>query len=307
MCWKLYYLEIVNNEKTMSFDREFNDGELDLINECNQILRDFNSFSDYYLMFNNNLQELKEYILETENFKYRISTPIESKNIIVEINRKFINFASMFRTYLDYYEVQVKQIYGKDSDKIKEFNKQCSKMFDSYFEYKFLYNLRHYCVHYKLPITKMTQNYEDGRRIFYIENERLKKWKGWKPIIKDDIKNLDKDIDIKDFVLKIEKLLNDLNKNISYYNTSEVLGAIKIMKRYVKINSTPYIVKENHKNGKINFEIKNMIDDYFLAVNNILKLGIVSCEVYNKEYGFQFFDPFNMMFTKEEKEKLGLE
>ena len=46
---------------------------------------------------------------------------------------------------------------------------------------------------------------------------------------------------------------------------------------------------------------------YFLATNNILKLGIISCAVYNKEYGFQFFDPFNMIFTREEKEKFGLE
>ena len=307
MCWKLYYLKIVSNEKTMSFDREFNDGELDLIYECNHILGDFNSFSDYYLMLNNNLKELKEYILKTESFKYRISSPIESKNIIIQINRKFINFASMFRTYLDYYEVQVKQIYGKDSDELKDFQRKCSNMFDNHFEYKFLCNLRHYCVHYKLPITKITQNLEDNRRIFYIEKERLQEWKGWKSIIKDDIKKLNKDIDIKQFILKVEKILDNLNKNISYYNTSEVLGAIRIMKKYIKANSTPYIVREKHKNGKVNFEIKNMIDDYFLAVNNILKLGIVSCGVYNKEYGFQFFDPFNMMFTKEEKEKLGLE
>ena len=28
MTLKLYYLKIVSNEKTMSFDREFNDGEI---------------------------------------------------------------------------------------------------------------------------------------------------------------------------------------------------------------------------------------------------------------------------------------
>jgi len=119
---------------------------------------------------------------------------------------------------------------------------------------------------------------------------------------------LNEDIDIKLFITKIEKILNDLNRDISYYNTSEVLGAIKIMKRYVKTSETPYIVNQiKDKEGKSNFEIKNMMDDYFLATNNILKLDIISCAVYNKEYGFQFFDPFNMMFTKEEKEKFGLE
>ena len=236
------------------------------------------------------------------------TTPIANKNVIVEINRKFINFASMFKTYLDYYEVQVKQIYGVESKELKEFKKKCSKIFDKHFEYRFLYNLRHYCVHYKLPITKVSQNIDDKRRIFYIEKKRLKEWKGWKPIIKSDIQNLNEDIDIKLFITKIEKILNDLNRDISYYNTSEVLGAIKIMKRYVKTSETPYIVNQiKDKEGKSNFEIKNMMDDYFLATNNILKLDIISCAVYNKEYGFQFFDPFNMMFTKEEKEKFGLE
>lgn len=61
------------------------------------------------------------------------------------------------------------------------------------------------------------------------------------------------------------------------------------MKKYVRLSEPPYIVKENKKaNDKPNFKIKNMIDGYFFATNNILKLGIVSCAVYNKEYGYHF-------------------
>ncbi len=308
MCWNLYYLKIVDNEKKLEFERHFEDGEQSLIDECNKILGDFNSFCDYYSMLNNSLQELKVYMLKVENFKYRFASPIENKNIIVEVNKKFISFASMFKTFLDYYEVQVKQIYGKDSSELKEFKGKCSNVFDKYFEYRFLYHLRHYCVHYKLPVTKVTQNVNEKRRVFYIQKERLKDWKGWKPIIKQDIQDLNYDIDVKQFILKIEKVLKELNKEISYFNTSEVLGAIKIMKKYVKSGETPYIVKEKrNQTGKLDFEIKSMIDDYFLAQNNILKLGIVSCAVFNKEYGFQFFDPFNLMFTKEQKEKYGLE
>lgn len=48
MCWQLYYLKIIKNEKRLEFERQFEDGELDLIHECNQILGNFNSFSDYY-------------------------------------------------------------------------------------------------------------------------------------------------------------------------------------------------------------------------------------------------------------------
>ena len=307
MCWQLFYLKKNNEEKKLEYERDFEDGELDLINECNKILGDFNSFSDYYIMLKHSLIELKEYLLKTENFNYRLKSPLELKNVIIEVNRKFINFVSMFRTFLDYYEVQVNQIYGNPSDELKEFKSKCSKYFDKYFEYRFLYNLRHYCVHYKLPITKITQNVEDKRRVFYINSEQLKNWKGWKPIIKSDIENLEKDIDIKEFIKKIESILNELNKDISYFNTSEVLGAIRIMKKYCKSDATPYIAKKVEKgNGQTNFEIKNMIDDFVLAENNIINLGIVACGVFNKDYGFQFFDPFNMMFTKEEKEKFGL-
>ena len=138
MCWNLYYLKIIDNEKKMDFEREFEDGELDLIHECNQILGDFNSFSDYYSMLNSSLQELKEYILKVENFKFRFTSPIINKSVIVEINKKFINFASMFKTFLDYYEVQVKQIYGIESKELKEFKRKCSKIFDEHFEYLLL-------------------------------------------------------------------------------------------------------------------------------------------------------------------------
>lgn len=308
MSWNLHYLKITDNEKKLEYERNFEDGELDLIDECNRILGDFNSFCDYYAMLDSSLKDLKKFIERVEDLENKLGSPIEIKKIIVEINKWVINFVGMFKNYLDYYEVQVKQVYGDDSKELEEFKNKCSKFYDKYFEYRFLYNLRHFSVHYKLPITKITQNIEDKRRIFYIDKDQLKAWNGWKSTIKQDIRKLEQDIDIKQFILKVEKILRELNKDISYYNTSEVLGAIRIMKKYVKNKETPYIVKENKTNdGNVRFEIKNMIDDYILANKNILDLGIISCSVYNKEYGLQIFDPLDLMFTKEQKEKLGLQ
>lgn len=307
MAFKLFYLNIVEGKKELKFDREFEEGELNLINECNEILGDFNSFCDYFSMLDNSLKELKKYIEKIEKFDYKISNPIKSKEVIVEINRKIINFVGMFKTFLDYYEVQVKEVFGNDSDEIKEFKKKSSKFFDNYFEYRFLYNLRHFCVHYKLPATKLTQNVCDGKRKVYISKDKLQMWNGWKANIKQDIQNLNKDIDISEFILKVEKILKEFNKEISYYNTSEVLGVLKILKKYLRANQTPYIVEEIESNGKKSFNINTMISDYVLATNNILKLGIISCAVYNKEYGLQIFDPYDLMFSKEEKEKFKLE
>ncbi len=308
MSWNLYYMKIVDNEKKLEYERDFENGELDLIDECNRILGDFNSFCDYYTMLDSSLNDLKNFLEKAEDFKNKLGSPIKTKNIIVEINKWVINFVGMFKNFLDYYEVQVKQVYGEESKEFNEFKNKCSKFYDKYFEYRFLYHLRHFCVHYKLPVTKISQNIENNRRIFYMDKDRLKSWSGWKATIKQDIQKLENDIDIRQFILKIEKILIELNKDISYYNTPEVLGAIKIMNRYIRAKETPYIVKENNtSDGKVNFEIKSMIADYFLANTNILNLGIISCSVYNKEYGLQIFDPYNLMFTKEEKEKLGLE
>lgn len=61
-----------------------------------------------------------------------------------------------------------------------------------------------------------------------------------------------------------------------------------------------YYLKKNSVGKRLEYE-----RNFVLAENNIINLGILACGVFNKDYGFQFFDPFNMMFTKEEKEKFG--
>jgi len=187
MCWNLYYLKIVDDEKVMKFERNFEKGELALIEECNQILGNFNSFCDYYTMLINSLKELKDYIKKIETSEYRITSPFEKKHTIVETNIRVVDFIGMFKNYLDYYEVQVKHVYGEKSDELKDFKRKCSSFFDKYFEYIFLYNLRHYSVHYRLPVTKVISKFEDKKRTFYIEKDKLKEWSGWKATIKKDI------------------------------------------------------------------------------------------------------------------------
>lgn len=89
MCWQLYYLKIIKNEKRLEFERQFEDGELDLIHECNQILGNFNSFSDYYSMLKSSLQELKEYILRVEDFKFRFVSPeTKSQGLFHQIHKE---------------------------------------------------------------------------------------------------------------------------------------------------------------------------------------------------------------------------
>lgn len=306
MSYKLYYLKLVNKEKNLQYDRELEEGELDLISECNEILGSFNSFCDYYYIFKSNLKDLEDYLKLVEPLENRISSAIIMKNVINEINKLVINFAVAFRNYLDHYEITIKEIAGEESKEYKEFKSKCSKYFDKYFEYRFLYNLRHYNVHYKLPVSKIEGNIHKKKRIFLIEKDKLREWDGWKSIIKDDIDNLKEDINISDFVKKCKDMISKFNKDISYYNEPEVLGALNILKRYERKFETPYLVEEIKENDEKKFRIKEMYSEYINSINNIFNLGIISCSSYTKDFGLQIFDPFDLMFSKDEKEKFGL-
>jgi len=76
MCWNLYYLKIVDDEKVMKFERNFEKGELALIEECNQILGNFNSFCDYYTMLINSLKEDS-----ISSFVYFVSSRLENPGV----------------------------------------------------------------------------------------------------------------------------------------------------------------------------------------------------------------------------------
>lgn len=306
MAEKLYYLKIIGKEKHLNYDREFEQDELDLIKESNEILGAFNSFCDYYYIFDSNLKDLENYLKKVESLENKVPSIIDRRNMINEVNKLVINFAVAFRNYLDHYEIKIKEIAGKTSKEYKDFKYTCSKYFDKFFEYRFLSNLRHYNVHYKIPVTKVFSDLKSKKRKFIIEKNKLQEWNGWKSNIEKDIESLKSDIDVSDFIKSCKRMINQFNKDISYYNEPEVLGALRILKKYERKNETPYICNEVILDGKKELKIVGILDEYITAINNIFKLGVISCASYTKDFGFQFFDPFNLMFTKEQKEKLGL-
>ncbi len=98
----------------------------------------------------------------------------------------------------------------------------------------------------------------------------------------------------------------------SYYSIKLVYFKINIkflLKKYFKPNGTPYIIEikseEDFKNGI--FKIDTLFDEVGIVGYNILSMGFISYGSYKKDEEFFFFDPFNVMFTKEQKEKLKLE
>lgn len=80
------------------------------------------------------------------------------------------------------------------------------------------------------------------------------------------------------------------------------------MKNFFKNDGFPCVVGYKNKNEKEQgkFIIKTLFDEVPLVDYNIRRMGIESLASYKKGEGFYIYDPFNLMFTREQKEKFDI-
>lgn len=309
MSYKLAYLRIENGKKLLKVEKDILLEDYNVIKEANQVIGKFNVFCDYYYMLEQSLNDVLQYILKVSDRNYKLDSPIKKHFTIMELNRLFTNFTNMFNNYLSYYEVDIKDVFGENSEEFKEIKKIENNFFDNNFEYKLIYNLRNYSDHYKIPITSLKDNANNSKRHFYITKDSLLDWKKINKHLKPDIESLDNDIDVLELLNKMKKIIYELHKKFAMINNHDVLASYTYLKKYFKINETPYIIEikneKEFKEGK--FKIETLFDEVGIVGYNILNMGFISYGSYKKDEGFFFFDPFNMMFTKEQKEKLKLE
>ena len=309
MSYKLAYLRIENGKQLLKVEKDILLEDYIVIKEANQVIGKFNVFCDYYYMLEQSLNDVLQYILKVSDRNYKLDSPIKKHFTIMELNRLFTNFTNMFNNYLSYYEVDIKDVFGENSKEFKEIKKIENNFFDDNFEYRLIYNLRNYSDHYKIPITSLKDNANNSKRHFYITKDSLLNWKKINKHLKPDIESLANDIDVLELLNKMKKIIYELHKKFAMINNHDVLASYTYLKKYFKINETPYIIEikneKEFKKGK--FKIETLFDEVGIVGYNILNMGFISYGSYKKDEGFFFFDPFNMMFTKEQKEKLKLE
>lgn len=280
-----------------------------VIKDCNTIIGKFNSFCDYYYMLKKSLEECINFLKKIQNKKYLIVNQLQKHETLMELNRLFINFLNIFNNYLSYYLVDGGEFFDKDSEEYKKIKQLQNDFFDKYFEYRLLYNLRHYSDHYKIPITRVSNNTTDKVKKYYITLESLLSWHGLKSSIKKDILSLDKDIDVLDLLNKSKTLVNEIHSKLCMIDEHDVLFSYSYLKKYLKLNEFPCIVDidENKKESDGKFSIEPLFDELTIVGYNIHNAGFGAIASYKKDSGFFVYDPYNLMFTKEEKEKMGLD
>lgn len=195
-------------------------------NKLSEALRTLNGFmqdSQLFMMATWNFNEFMELIAKylQAYIKKDINNFVQ-KPIKINLNRAFLNLLSSIRSYLDFMERLLKKRYGEESVLFSNFKKSCSREYDGYFSYRFLYNLRHYAQHKGFPISNISWGQRpdpnDPRKaIFYLEVFLLRDeilndfdWRG----LENEVKDLPEKIDIIQHTLVFMEALSRIHVQV---------------------------------------------------------------------------------------------
>lgn len=250
----VYYIGSIdkdeNGGEVMRFYDKLDSKEYEKIIEAYYILKRFVSIYHYYRMVEENREELYKTIKKAkakEEITFSKYMSYE-KTTIYNINRLTINFVGILYSYINNIEYMIKHEIGENSKHYEKMKEIINRYFEYNFEYRFIYKLRNYCIHHDLPINCI--NYTVGTKIkdFEINSDILMKHPDeWKHLETDFMKR--KNISIYDVVNNFEKLLFNLNKEISLVNKNEIVNSMLLLARYIYVllDNTVLIVAESEE------------------------------------------------------------
>lgn len=154
-------------------------------------------FEDYqgYWIFQSNVASFDSYLSKDHSKTLLRSSLSETEREIVKIqvNRKFLNILSSFRSFIDHAGTTVSRQKSEGIDLTQAFKEAQSSEYDQNEYYRFLWELRNFAQHCSLPISgyKIKVNSSENGLTFstklapYIDSKfLLEQWSNWKPVVK---------------------------------------------------------------------------------------------------------------------------
>ncbi len=244
---RLGTLNIDNSEQHMNIGESISKSLFEEIKNNTSNLYSFNTQEELYAMFIINFLEFNNLFKNTVEKLLRNQGAMFKKHKELEFlprnaNRLFLNFLSSARTLIDHTETYLTRKYGKESYEFKKFKTKTKELFDSSFEYRFMYKLRNYAQHCGLPITNITytitkdETPQKNRKIIlsplFDKNDLLEKYKEWGSLVKNDFKNLPDELSVRAIINEYYKTVEILNKVFLEIERSSLTKSINFIEDF---------------------------------------------------------------------------
>lgn len=212
----------------------------------------------YYQIVKRNLNELIGFIREQQNKLDEIDA--------IECNRLLFNYIDTLYGYINFFEKN----YKANFKSIKQ------EIYDSYFEYRFIYNLRNFIIHEDLGILSVSkQIYENSIVVrFNVSKNKLINSSRFQPSVRQEIeKRFVHDIDIFPILEKQFEVIKLLQEKMLLSLSNDILSRFDFISKLIRNNKEIFLI-QNRKiiNGLLNVTTKfytNLADNYIYEENYI--------------------------------------
>ncbi len=195
---------------------------------------------EYFDIVNDNLLELNKEIVDSN---------LQRDKFFININRRMFNFLDTFYAYINFFEKNYKDVFLK----VKK------PVYDNFFEYRLIYNLRRYMTHCEIAITKASYDVLKDKQTILLDMDEIIE-KGKKSLQKkfvDEIKNKKiKEIDLEKIITQFTYIFEKIQESIIELLLKDILLDLDNLKNVIVTKDNGGIIETYlRKSGKTEDEV----------------------------------------------------
>lgn len=215
-------------------------GEYEDFERHSELLRVFDREQQLFTMVALNFDEYTatlEHCLQ-DHAAYASPNDIRFSRMVLEVNRRILNFLSSMRTFLDHWETSLNRRYGQQSDQFKRFKVATSRAYDGSFSYRFLYRLRNYAQHCGMPVGSLNMSASapspgsteiDRQMTMNFNRDTLLEFDGWGAQVKAELTAMPTRFDVTPHVRRVMDYLKEINLVLITIRLANVLPSAQFI------------------------------------------------------------------------------
>jgi len=201
------------------------------------------------------------------------------RDIRAEVNRRILNLLSSFRSFLDHSETKLNRRYGEHSIQFQHFKKETNRVYDSFFSYRFLYELRNYIQHCGMPLGLLkhsasiidleTKETQVTLTISFDRDSLLSEWDKWKLPLRNEINQQPAQLPIDPLLRELMWCIQQINNVVIEDELPALEQAALVIQALITpimSNGQPVLVRIEEKDDVDRFTTK---DGYTYPTSNI--------------------------------------